>query len=452
MFYEIQKPVFLDKEAFQAGEFLFKSGGEVSSDLGVKGVLEIRNVGVFGDAEVTKLTQWLQQHKDAVCIQRPTIASLNGQRASVQIGETRDFTVAYKAVQAADGSIDSQPVNEKVQTGINCEVQAVTIKPANEDDVPTTEVSVQFRRANIKSVSKFTFSGTDGELTTEQPVVVAATFQTTRYPLKLDQSLVVVQSHENKTLVTIVHCKPIDTNAPPVPPAALGNGDKPAYVTVTDALKSDSEFALMKCILAKLDIKDSRIDDGRMQVSVTEDWKAAVNAFQELREFRNSSSDADSSTTANARKFANDGAAHEPLPVYGPLIQRACVIRGVPVLSRIPYVHKFFRDIDFIDDIEQSAPTDKEVMHAVEKQSKDTGLSDAIYAGKIKVKSKLIIQSYDEPLRFLPLANDAYQQHRHYKCALHDAKTDELKSVVYVDYCQFVLKKIGTKQSVLSLP
>ena len=252
--------------------------------------------------------------------------------------------------------------------------------------------------------------------------------------------------------MTIVHCKPVAATVGPAPPAVLGNGDKAAYVTVTDALKSDSEFALMKCILAKLGIKDSRIDDGRMQVSVTEDWKAAVNAFQELREFRNTSSDAVKLTTEPERKFADAGAAYEPHPICGPLIQRACVAREVPVLSRIPYISTLFRDIDYVDDIDPSAPTDEEVVRALEKQSKEAGLSDAFYAGKIKVKSKLIIQSYDAPVHFVPLANDAYQQHRHYKCSLHDAETDELKSVVYVDYRQFVLKKIGTKQSVWSLP
>ena len=72
------------------------------------------------------------------------------------------------------------------------------------------------------------------------------------------------------------------------------------------------------------------------------------------------------------------------------------------MLSRIPYISTLFRDIEYVDDIDPSAPTDEEVIRALEKQSKDASLSDAFYAGKINVKAKVIIQSYDEPVRFLP--------------------------------------------------
>lgn len=441
-FYEIPQPILLDKDAFQAGEVLFKTGGEVSSDLGVNGSLAFPNAGVFGDSEVTKLKQWLQKQKDAVCTASPIISSLNGQRASVQIGETRSFTVGYKPAKAVDGTIDSQPVNEAVQTGISCDIRAVVTKPANEGDEPTTEVSILCLRTKIKSVSKFTFSGSGRELTTEQPVVDKALFETGSR-VKLDQSLVVVQWHENKTLVTIVQCKPVGAKVAMAPPAVLGNGDKPAYVSVSDKLKSESEIALLKCMLTKLGIKDSRIDEGRMQVNVKEDWKAAVNAFQELREFRNPSSDSDAQTVPLEQKFVDNGAAYEPLPIYGPLIQREVRPRGTPILSKIPYINRLFKNVDFIDETEQSAPTDEEIVRALEKQSKDGSLSDAFSAGQIKISSTMI-KDFVEPVRFVPLIGEATLQHRHYKCELHDAKTNELMRVVYVDFCQFALNKATT--------
>jgi beta-lactamase regulating signal transducer with metallopeptidase domain len=440
-FYEIPQPVLLDKDAFQTGEVLFKTGGEVSSDLGVHGSLVFLNAGVFGDSEVTKLKQWLQKQKDAVCTASPIISSLNGQRASVQIGETRSFTVGYKPAKAVDGTIDSQPVNEAVQTGISCDIRAVVTKPANEGDEPTTEVSILCLRTNIKSVSKFTFSGSGRELTTEQPVVDKALFETGSR-VKLDQSLVVVQWHENKTLVTIIQCKPVGAKVAMAPPAVLGNGDKPAYVSVSDQLKSESEIALLKCMLTKLGINDSRIDDGHMQVNVKEDWKAAVNAFQELREFRNTSSDSDAQTVPHEQKFVDNGAAYEPLPIYGPLIQREVRPRGTPMLSKIPYINRLFKNVDFIDETEQSAPTDEEIVRALEKQSKDGSLSDAFSAGQIKISSTMI-KDFVEPVRIVPLIGEATLQHRHYKCSLHGA-TDELMSVVYVDFCQFVLNKTTT--------
>ncbi|MDX1924984.1 MAG: M56 family metallopeptidase [Pirellulaceae bacterium] len=442
VFYEIPQPVEFDNDAFQAGEFVFKSGGEVASDLGVKGSLAAPNSGVFNDAEVAKLKRWLEQQKDAVCIASPLVSSLNGQRASVQIGEARNFIVAYKTVKADDGSIDSQPVNEAVQTGIACDIRAVVTRPANEGDEVTTEVSINCQRSNIKSVSKFTFSGAGRDLTTEQPVVDTTSFETGAR-LKLDQSLATVLWHENKTLVTIVHCKPVAANVGAVPPAVLGNGDKPAYVTVSDQLKSESEIALLKCVLAKLGIKDFRIDDGRMQVNVTEDWKAAANAFQELRDLRNTSAEPDSQTAAREREFVDKGTAYEPLIIYGPHIQQQIrkLNRGVPLLKEIPYVNRFFRNYEFTSETEQREPTNEDILRAVAKHSKEVSLLEAIDSNQVTVKTKQVIMKIEEPGQISKLVSDAITQHRHFKCSLHDANTDELKSVVYVDFCQFLLSE-----------
>lgn len=447
-FYEVSRPVILDEDAFQNGKLAFELGAKISSNLGVSEQLSIRNVGVFDQSEVTKFKHGLEQQKDTVCVSSPRITSLSGQRASVQHGETRNFTLDYKRVKAADGTIDYQPVHDAIQTGMHCEIRVSVAKPANEGDEPTTEVSIQSRHTNIKSVStsKKTFSDTAKEFTIEFPIAASATFETT-CRFKLDQSLVAVQWHENKTLITIVNCKPTDKTVALAPPAVISQLDKPAYVTVSDAQISSSEIAQLRFIFAKLGISDFRIDGGCMQVNITEDWKAAVNAFQELRASRNSSA-ASSTLTANAeRKFLDNGTGYVPVPIFGPLIHREALVRQVPMLSKLPYINRLYKNVAFTDETEQSKPTDEEIIRALEKQSNDGGLSEAFYADQIKIKTSLI-SSFGEPVRFVPLVGEAVLHHSHYKCLLHDAKTGALLNEAYVDYCQFVLQKEAAKDPV----
>ena len=439
-FYEIPRRLAFEEAAAETGKLAFKNLGNVTSDLGLNGNLTLSaDAAAFDGTEIAKFKQWLEQdNKDLIRVSSPRITSFSGQSATVQLGMTHDFTVAYQTVKAADGKSNYEPVIQKMQTGMHCETRAIVMEPNKEGAKQQIELKINCKQSELIVVDKFKqkFPGSDQEFTIEIPVIRNRFFET-GFQINLDQTLVVVQTLEEKTLITMVHCQPMDANVAPVPPAALNKLNAAAYVSVSDELQSDLECALVKYKLQQLGIKDFRIDDGRIQVSVEDDWKAALTACQELRSKRYLTSPSTTQAKpSDNQKFRDGDIAYYPVQIYGPVIQRQ-TIREIPILSNLPFIGGTFRQTAIAVEVQEDVPSSDEILQALKKRQSDKGLApEVLDANQIKITTTKI-KEFSDPSRFIPLIGDAVLHHAHFKCLLHDSSSQELKAVAFIDYCHF---------------
>lgn len=446
-FYEVprrltEKELGAISEKFASDDRAETTGQDtVTSDLGLTGTLVMASQPgaiVLDDAEIAKFEKWLAEdrNRDVLHVSSPRVISLSGQLATVEIGNTRDFTVSHKLVKTKDREPTVGPVTQRVMVGSRYEIRTTLVQ---KDDKQQIKLHAKFHHTEVERVdkSKQKLEGIDQELNVERPIVQGQLWETS-VEFGVDQALVVMKTSENKTSITLVRCTPLAGPLVKVPRANLGEIAPIAYVTVSDELQSDLEVALLKEKLEQLGIEDYRIEEGRIQVNFAEDWKAATNAFQELRSSRNSTAGStDESPQKNSANTFTDGeTSYKPIQVFGPF-SRA---QGVPVLGQVPYVNRLFKGSVKLD-----VPSDDEILQALEKDASKKGLAIKDEAkGQLKMTATKI-KEFSDDARFVPLVGDAILHHSHYKCEFHDAATQELKHTAYIDYCQFQVA-IGNKK------
>ena len=406
----------------------------VTSDLGLTGTLVMASQPgaiVLDEAEIAKFEKWLTEdsNREVLHVSSPRVISLSGQLATVEIGNTRDFTLSHKLVKTKDREPTVVPVTQRVMAGSRYEIRTTLVQ---KDDKQQIKLHSKFHHTEVERVdkSKQKLEGIDAELDVERPIVRGQLLETS-IEFGVDQALVVLKASENKTSITLVRCTPLAGPLVKVPQANLGEIAPTAYVTVSDELQSDLEIALLKQKLEQLGIEDYRIAAGRIQVNFAEDWKAATNAFQELRSHRNTTT---TSTNVSPQKdsdnttFTDGETDYQPIQMFGPFTRA----QGVPVLGQVPYVNRLFKGSVKLD-----VPSDDEILQAIELDTSTKGraLKDEAN-GQLKMTATKI-REFSDAARFVPLIGDAVLHHSHYKCELHDAATAELKHVTYIDYCQF---------------
>ena len=424
------------------------SRATVTSDLGSTGTLVMASQPgaiVLDDAEIAKFEKWLAEdsNRDVLHVSSPRVISLSGQLATVEIGNTRDFTVSHKLVKTKDREPTVGPVTQRVMVGSRYEIRTTLVQ---KDDTQQIKLHAKFHHTEVERVdkSKQKLEGIDQELNVERPIVQGQLWETS-VEFGVDQALVVMKTSENKTSITLVRCTLLAGPLVKVPRANLGETAPIAYVTVSDELQSDLEVALLKEKLEQLGIEDYRIEEGRIQVNFAEDWKAATNAFQELRSKRTSmnlgvatfvtlgvqqllQSEQPTQKAVDAATFTDGETAYQPIQMFGPFTRA----QGVPVLGQVPYVNRLFKGSVKLD-----VPSDDEILQAIEEDASQKGLAlKDVAKGQLKMTATKI-KEFSDAARFVPLVGDAILHHSHYKCEFQDAATQELKHTAYIDYCQF---------------
>ncbi len=413
-----------------------KEQGDVTSDLGLTGTLTIApQLGpmVLNDAEIAKLEEWLAEddNRDVSHVSAPRVTGLSGQSTTIEIGDARDFTLSHRLVKSKDREPTAVPVTQRVTAGARYEIRA-TLAEGQKHDKQNIKLNAKFQKTTIERIekSKQRLDGIEAELDVERPIVRGQSLETS-VELGVDQALVVMQTSENKTSITIIRCTPLLAELAYVPRANLGEQVRIAHVTVSDELRSDLEVALLKQKLEQLGIEDFRIAEGRIQVNFAEDWKAATKAFQELRSNRNSTTGStnDSPQKGSANTPFTDGeTAYQPISVCGPLVGH----QEISMPGQVPSINRQDNAA-----VKLSVPSDDEVFRVLESYQSQRGRPlRSVELGKTKLTVTKIKQ-FSDPGRFVPLIGDAILHHSHYKCELHDAATQELMEVVYLDYCQF---------------
>ncbi len=436
-FYELPWPLVIDELAFERGELQWREGDEVKSDLGLTGRLSApMKTGSFDEQEVVKFKRQVEQDPGLKCTLCPRITSYSGQRASIQMGETLPFTVAYKEVKSLDGKTEYQPVVEKRYIGLEVDIRAVVQDPPKDGAIM---LSCDYRRSRIQSVIKSNQSipNSSEELAIENPIVQGSYFSL-GCPINEGQFQITVATFENKTCITAITCQIADAKVAAAPPAVLKNLPEQAHVSVSDSM-AELEVALLKYQSEQLGIRDHRLQAGKMAMNILEKWKDRENAFQELRSNRNSTADAASTKSEPKKKFSDGEVVYTPIPMLGPTIQEKWMRKGATVLDKLPYINRLFKNTELLEKAKPSEPSEDEVLQALEKDPSTKGSTQQLLkAGQIKITTKKI-KDFSEPMRFVPLLGDAILHHSHYKCLLQDAATQEIQDTAYVDFQQFEL-------------
>ncbi len=409
-----------------------KGQGKVTSDLGLAGTLTLAShcgYVVLDNSEIARFKEWLAEddNRDVSQVSAPRVTALSGQLTTVEIGDTREFTVSHKLVKTKDREPTAVPVTQQVMSGSRYEVRA-TLADGKDADMQSTRLDVKFKRTVIERVDQSTqkLNGIATELDVKRPVVRERTLETS-VELGVNQALVVMQTSKDKTSITLVRCTPLAAPIATIPQTNLGDQAPAAYVTISDELQSDLEVALLKQKIQQLGIRDFRIAQRQLQVSNAEDWRAAVNAFKELRSNKYAHS-VSASVNSTEGSFSDGDTAYQPIQAFGPFVRH----QSVPWLTQVPYVNRLVKG-----PVKLNVPSDEEIIQALEKDLSQKGRAlNGVEKGKLKITTIKIREFYD-PARFVPLIGDSILHHSHYKCELTDPATQELKHVAYIDYCQF---------------